>query len=187
MTIQTYNFIHPARSGLLHNQHIITHSTASLNTYTPSVSSHSVSHNPLCLVSAGHACHAKLKADDGRLLFRQLAVERPFQLSVALLPALGAAAALYCPLRVGALRGLLAHFVLFILLFLPLRVFAVDRRPQNEGVGTRRERVGVGMLVSGGRRRGGVGRHDGLHAELLQPLDGEKIIPQSDVLISLGG
>lgn len=43
------------------------------------------------------------------------------------------------------------------------------------------------MLVSGGRRRRGVGRHDGLHAELLEPLDGEKIIPQSDVLISPGG
>lgn len=133
-----------------------------------------------CLVSAGHARHPELQANDGRLLLGQLlvgvaAVELPLQLSVALLAALGAAAALYGPLRVAALRGLFAHLVLravaaVLVVVPPPRVFAADGRPQNEGVGARRERVGVGPLVSGGGRR--VGRHHGGHAQLVESLGG---------------
>lgn len=125
------------------------------------------------LVSAGHACHSKLQADNSWLLFGQLAVVCPFQLAVALLPALCAAAALYRPLRVCALCGLLAHLLLLVLLLLSLHFFVVDGRPQNEGVGPWREGVGVGPLISGGRRRRGVRGRDGGHTKLVEPLDRE--------------
>lgn len=131
------------------------------------------------LVSASHARHPELQTDDGRLLLGQLlvaaaaiAVERPLQLCVALFPALGGAAALYGPLRVAALRGLLAHLILcavtVVLVIPPLCVFTTDGRPQNEGVGAWWERIGVGLLFSGGGRR--VGCYHGGHAELVEPL-----------------
>ncbi|TNN84637.1 hypothetical protein EYF80_005052 [Liparis tanakae] len=102
-------------------------------------------------------------------------------LSVALLSALAAAAPLHPTLRVGALCGLLAHllllrllFLLLLLLFLllpPLHFFVAYGRPKNEGIGTWRDGVGVGALISGGRRR--VRGHNGGHTELLEPLERE--------------
>lgn len=126
---------------------------------------------PVFLVLAGHTCYTKLQADNSWLFFDQITVIRPFQFSITLLPALGATAALYCPLCICALSGLLTHLLLLILFLVTLHFFVVDGRSQNEGVGTWREAVGVGELISCGRRCGGVGCCNRDYTKLLQPLN----------------
>lgn len=125
----------------------------------------------ICLLSAGHACHSKLQTDNSWLFLGQLSVEGPFQLSVALLPALSATAALYCPLHVGSLCGFLAHLLLFLLL--PLHFFLVYRSSENEGVGPWWEIAGIEVLISGWRWDREVASDDRGHSELLESLETE--------------
>lgn len=158
--VQTFRFIHSVHCVM--NNFPLTH-TLSLSHICPSVSS------DLCLVSAGHACHSELQTNNSWLFFGQFVVVAcPFQVAIALLPALCPAAALYHPLCVSVLCGLLSH-----LLRLPLHFFVGDGCSQDERTGTRWQATRVGMLIPGRRRSGELrGDHWG-HAELLEPLDRE--------------
>lgn len=93
----------------IEDHHTITHKLPWTQAYTGTFSvqfltlSLSFVSHYYSLVSAGHTRHTELQTYNTRLFFGPLLVVFPFQLTVALLSALGAAAALYSPLRVGAL------------------------------------------------------------------------------------
>lgn len=172
----------PIQTIIILNQHIVTQRTGPNEcTYTFRALSlrHVCAQHPIiCFHSAGHACHSKLQADNSWLFLGQLSVEGPFQLSVALLPALSAAAALYCPLHVDALCGFLAHLLLFPL----LRFFLVHRSSENQGAGPWRESTGNEVLISGWRWDGEVGSDDGGHAELLESLETEETEQRNNLM-----
>lgn len=166
----------PIKTIIIFNQHIVTHTTGPNEcTYTFRALSlrHVCAQYPIIsLLSAGHACHSKLQTDNSWLFLGQLSVEGPFQLSVALLSALSATAALYCPLHVNALGGFLTHLLLFLLL--PLHFLLVYWSSENEGVGPWWEGAGIEVLISGWRWDREVRSDDRGHTELLESLETEE-------------
>lgn len=167
----------PIKTIIILNQRIVTQRTGPHEcTYTfraPSLRHVCAPYPIICCLSAGHACHSKLQTDNSWLFLGQLSVEGPFQLSVALLPALSATAALYCPLHVDALCGFLAHLLFPLQL---LHFFLVNWSSENEGAGPWRESAGNEVLISGWRWDGEVGSDDRGHAELLESLQTEETI-----------